>query len=300
MSMILDIASSLPVVGGIVDAISGNSEKKQINQQKKLMDMQMQGAKEMAQINKDNQMDIWNKTNYGAQMEHLKNAGLNPALLYGKGGVGGATTGGNTVAMPTGGTAASVDPNARTRNIMDASMMLANKALIESQTKKNEAEAAAISGIKTEEGKQNITESGQRIKESEARVTSQEFQNKMNQFYGQDIRHAERDMAQISAERKNLDNEMYKAVAWGSGNVTDENNLANRALRAEFEQKITDLSNAKKEGRINDAEAIIREFGANMAKEGLAPNSPWYVKMIDTLLNKAGIHVEDTIKNIRK
>jgi hypothetical protein len=27
-------------------------------------------------------MDMWNKTNYGAQVEHMKNAGLNPALMY--------------------------------------------------------------------------------------------------------------------------------------------------------------------------------------------------------------------------
>jgi len=36
-------------------------------------------------------MKYWNETNYGAQMEHLKNAGLNPALMYAQGGSGGST-----------------------------------------------------------------------------------------------------------------------------------------------------------------------------------------------------------------
>ena len=36
---------------------------------------------------------MWENTNYSTQVEQLKKAGLNPALLYGKGGGMGATTG---------------------------------------------------------------------------------------------------------------------------------------------------------------------------------------------------------------
>lgn len=36
-------------------------------------------------------MKNWNETNYGAQMDHLKKAGLNPALMYAQGGQGGST-----------------------------------------------------------------------------------------------------------------------------------------------------------------------------------------------------------------
>jgi hypothetical protein len=39
----------------------------------------------------DLQMDMWNKTNYGAQVQHMKDAGLNPALMYGSAGQGGST-----------------------------------------------------------------------------------------------------------------------------------------------------------------------------------------------------------------
>lgn len=38
--------------------------------------------------------DLWDYTNYENQKQHLENAGLNPALLYGQGGGGGASAGG--------------------------------------------------------------------------------------------------------------------------------------------------------------------------------------------------------------
>ena len=54
---------------------------------------QQQRQMELNQQGHDLQMDMWNKTNYGAQIGHMKEAGLNPALMYGMGGGGGATTG---------------------------------------------------------------------------------------------------------------------------------------------------------------------------------------------------------------
>ena len=52
------------------------------------------------------QMDMWNQTNYGAQIEHMRKAGLNPALMYSKGpGAGGSTgsqTGGQAAKGSTG------------------------------------------------------------------------------------------------------------------------------------------------------------------------------------------------------
>ena len=41
---------------------------------------------------KDQQLSMWNATNYGAQTAHLQAAGLNPALMYGAGGGGGGSS----------------------------------------------------------------------------------------------------------------------------------------------------------------------------------------------------------------
>ena len=46
---------------------------------------------------------MWEDTNYAAQVEQLKKAGLSVGLMYGKGGAGGATTGAGAtgVSAPT-------------------------------------------------------------------------------------------------------------------------------------------------------------------------------------------------------
>ena len=36
---------------------------------------------------------MWRDTNYAAQKEEMKKAGLSPGMMYGMGGTGGATTG---------------------------------------------------------------------------------------------------------------------------------------------------------------------------------------------------------------
>ena len=61
---------------------NGIAQKQQLKGQKKALEQQNAA-----------QFDMWNKTNYGAQMKHLKDAGLNPALIYGMSGGGATTTG---------------------------------------------------------------------------------------------------------------------------------------------------------------------------------------------------------------
>ena len=69
-----------------------------------LMNQQMQNQMGLNEQGHDLQFDMWNKTNAGAQMQHLKDAGLNPALMYKQGGAGGVT-GGQTGGSASGGSA---------------------------------------------------------------------------------------------------------------------------------------------------------------------------------------------------
>lgn len=275
-------------IGGSILGLAINKDKRQLEQQERLQKLQIEGSKEMADYNKENALDIWNKTNSEAQMKHIKDAGLNPALMYGGGGAGGATTSGGAASMPTGATA--TDPSSSRQADMGMAMMAAQLGLVQAQTKKTEVEAAKAAGVDTEATKQGIEGGKQAIEESKARVTNQEFNNRMNELYGEDMKKNEWNISGISQEERNLKWEMYKSVAWGSGNVQDGNNNANKALRAEFERSVIELANAKKEGRLKDAQAVVEGFKANLAKEGFAPDSPWYVKTIETLLNKAGVH----------
>ena len=114
------------------------ADKRQLKQQQKLQELQIQGQKQMGEFNFQKQLEMWNATNYGAQMKHLEQAGLNPGLIYGMGGGGGATasaTPGNVTgaAAPQGG-----------REIQDMmgmgiqmQLLKAQKDLLESQAKKS-------------------------------------------------------------------------------------------------------------------------------------------------------------------
>ena len=52
--------------------------------------MQVAGNKELMDLGHKQQMQMWEDTNYAAQREQLRKAGLNPAMIYGGGGEGGA------------------------------------------------------------------------------------------------------------------------------------------------------------------------------------------------------------------
>ena len=69
--------AGLSMLGGFIGAGS------QHRRQRELMGMQYQNQRLLNQQGHDLQMDMWNKTNYKAQVEHMKKAGLNPGLMYG-------------------------------------------------------------------------------------------------------------------------------------------------------------------------------------------------------------------------
>ncbi len=102
------IGSSIIGAGsGLIGMIGQNARaKKQHGRQKELMDIQHKNQQGLNQQGHDLQMDMWNKTNYGAQKEHMKAAGLNPAMMYGQGGAGGTTAGSQGGGSAASGTAA--------------------------------------------------------------------------------------------------------------------------------------------------------------------------------------------------
>lgn len=74
-------------------ALGGINDRRQIKQQQRLQDMQIRGQMQMGDYNYQQQMKMWEATNFQAQKEQMKKAQLSTGLLYGMNGAGGSTTG---------------------------------------------------------------------------------------------------------------------------------------------------------------------------------------------------------------
>ena len=115
--------------GGVVGAFMGIGQaQRQYHRQKKLNVQQYGHQRMLNQQGHDLQYDMWNKTNYKAQLEHMKAAGLNPALMYGSAGAPG-TTGSQGGGSAQGGSAAT-----------ETAMDISNMAMIGAQLKLMEAQ----------------------------------------------------------------------------------------------------------------------------------------------------------------
>ena len=96
------------VTSGLGLLLQKHNDKRQLEQQQKLGQQQL--GLNIQQMAAQKQMDLqmWKDTNYSAQVAEMKKAGINPSLLYGKGGGGGTTIGNsgggvNATGAPAGG-----------------------------------------------------------------------------------------------------------------------------------------------------------------------------------------------------
>lgn len=159
-------------------------QNQQLRQQEKLMGMQIKGAKEMADYNRELQMKTWHDTNYSAQVGEMNKAGINPGLLYGMGGGGGTTTGSPGGAMPT--TATAEGPSTLSKGMMEMSLLTSQKKLLDAQAAKAEAEANKTKGVDTEKATteiQNLTQGIENAKAIQQLTKAQTFMQQLdNQF----------------------------------------------------------------------------------------------------------------------
>jgi hypothetical protein len=79
------------VAGGAMAIGQQIAQDEQQKRTKDLMNTQVNNQEALMRDNMNMQEQYWHDTNYSAQVDEAKKAGLNPALLYAKGGGGGST-----------------------------------------------------------------------------------------------------------------------------------------------------------------------------------------------------------------
>lgn len=155
---------SLMGIGRRKEKKAREAEEREHKRQLEYMGLQAQYNKEQAKYSTELSKEMWDYTNYENQVKHLKEAGLNPALLYGQGGGGGSAAGG--------GNAAGVGMPSSTGVGMGIQweQMEAQKELAKAEAAKTNAEAAKLMTTDTENVKSETEKNKQEIKESEKRI----------------------------------------------------------------------------------------------------------------------------------
>ena len=140
------------------ETLFGNKRRKQqIEQQKKLTDLQIQASKELADYGMGISKEMFDYTGYENQVRQMKAAGLNPALMYGHAGGIGTTI--SSSAGSASGSQASNETSRKLANIQMQGMGLQMQKLsAEIQKTKAEAEKAKAEAEKITEEKTSISE----------------------------------------------------------------------------------------------------------------------------------------------
>lgn len=76
---------------GFLDIGGNRMRRKQVEQQRKLTNIQLDANKQLADYGMGISKEMFEYTGYGAQRRQMEEAGLNPALMYGHAGAGGST-----------------------------------------------------------------------------------------------------------------------------------------------------------------------------------------------------------------
>ena len=177
-----DAAAIASPVLGLATGIGAG--KRQIKQQKKLNELGIDAYRQQREIDQANQMEMWNATNVGAQIEHMKNAGMSISAMYGGSGGGGTTAGSGGGSVPI---ATADGETARQAMGLQLGRQAAELALLQAQTKKTEVETENIAGVDRE----NKKETTRGIK----------FNNDMNDYMQETFKEMLNDMKEITWEK---------------------------------------------------------------------------------------------------
>lgn len=227
---------------GAASALQSGSNQSYNEEQAQLRQAQIN--KEQAKYNQGLAMEYWDYTNWENQVDHLKKAGLNPALMYAKGGTGGQTGGGQAQGV---GLSPSNQEAVKAQQMGMALQLAQLKSQIEvneSVAKKNTAEAEKTAGVDTEAAKMGI-------KLSEAQVLS-ERERKNALYWEAEVAQSESVLKEALA---NTEQFKLQKVQWEI-----------RTVEKGYEELSERVAMLKRENKIGDAtaEMQIEQYKTNL------------------------------------
>lgn len=227
---------------GAASALQSGSNQSYNEEQAQLRQAQIN--KEQAKYSQGLAMEYWDYTNWENQVDHLRKAGLNPALMYAKGGTGGQTGGGQAQGV---GLSPSNQEAVKAQQIGMALQLTQLKSQIEvneSIAKKNTAEAEKTAGVDTEAAKMGI-------KLSEAQVLS-ERERKNVLYWEAEVAQSESVLKEALANTEQFN---LQKVQWDI-----------RMVEKGYEELSERVAMLKRENKIGDAtaEMQIEQYKANL------------------------------------
>jgi hypothetical protein len=269
------------------------NDKRQLKQQQKLQDMQLKGnAIGLEQLRKK-EMQMWEDTNYSAQVAQAKKAGMSISALYGGNGAGGATTGGASAAGVSGASAG--DPNAGVGMGMQMAsqiaLMKAQKENIEADTLNKRAEAKS-GGVKADsmmydnekkEMENELYRDTMQDKEKEITMNAEKAMHEMNIAFNK---------SEISQQTQQSEIRRIQAEA-------TEQLITNEAKNQGINLTKAQIYNVYENIKQNWKELSIKELGVKTQEEANRVNEENNKRMTKTMLEQAGIRAAtDVVKGV--
>lgn len=261
------IGGGLGLLGGLFGGSSTKDQKKLMEKaweyEKEGMGIQYQYGQAAADAAQRRNLEMWNQTNFEAQRRHMENAGLSVGLMYGGGGQGAVSQGGQAT-QPSGPTSNPVAMALQYQQIEQ------QNAAIKSQTMLNQAEATKALAEAKKTG-------GVDTKKTESEIKWQEIENRIQESREQiaasnvteanaNAKKAMEEFQQAMLNTDYLDKTQQQRIQ----TVTDQLSLIQK--QGLKEEAIIDLTNAqaskiRKEIDILWYDAITRRTSAEALKK---------------------------------
>lgn len=277
------------IFGGIQELVHGKRiRKRQLEQQEKLTKLAEESGKRMGQFEQQLAKDMFDYTaeyNLPAnEMKRLKEAGLNPALMYGLGGGEGGSTAGAGTANAAQGGQASDEASMRSAQASEmgmgiqAGMAQAQIRVLNSQADKNEAEATRTAGTQTELDRATIAEITERTGNYQIQRVGMMLENDLREvekFFSMERGHL--NIRKLESEINNLEQstkEFFEKTrnAKLQGDITEDAYIEIlNSYELENELKIAQAFAAVSNGKLSleQAKIIAKDYGIRLSQLGL-------------------------------